>query len=107
MTVNSKRDLVNLRTTHYNLNMQNDHIIEGTTCFKEHKNRKLPCCKETCRRWMNNPDNLNCAIIASEIGEHTLQEIGDIFGVTRMRICQMEKNIMKDLYFQRQMKATQ
>ena len=27
----------------------------------------------------------------------TLQQIGDIFGVTRMRICQLEKKILKKI----------
>jgi len=27
----------------------------------------------------------------------TLQQIGDIFGITRMRVCQIEKKILKKL----------
>lgn len=79
--------------------MQENEAIEQTTCFNEHKKRKLSCCKKSCRLWMDNSEDLNCAIIASEKGEHTLQEIGDIFGVTRMRICQMEKTIMHVMNF--------
>jgi len=33
----------------------------------------------------------NCVILAAEDGPMTLQEVGDIFNVTRMRICQIEK----------------
>ena len=29
--------------------------------------------------------------------KHLLQQIGEIFGVTRMRICQIEKSILKKL----------
>jgi len=36
-------------------------------------------------------------ISESANGNKTLQEIGDIFGVTRMRICQVEKKILSKL----------
>ena len=77
--------------------MQEKELVEQTTCFNEHKKRSLCCKKESCRLWIDSNENLNCTIIAAEGGEHTLQEIGDIFGVTRMRICQMEKIILKSL----------
>lgn len=76
-------------------------IIHGTTCFEEHRKRGLTCQKKSCRNWMQSSDNLNCAIIATtktrESKSMTLQEIGDIFGVTRMRICQIEKAAIKKL----------
>ena len=34
---------------------------------------------------------------SSHDGELTLQQVGDIFSVTRMRICQIEKNSLKKL----------
>lgn len=46
--------------------------------------------------WINCGKSLNCCLIAAE-ENHTLQEIGDIFGVTRMRICQLEKSIIKKI----------
>lgn len=84
--------------------MQETNAIEGTTCFNEHKKRKIECEKKSCRLWMQYGKGYNCAIIAAENGEHTLQEIGDIFGVTRMRICQMEKQIMDSMSYQREIK---
>jgi DNA-directed RNA polymerase sigma subunit (sigma70/sigma32) len=33
----------------------------------------------------------------SSEGEHTLQEIGDMFDITRMRVCQIEKASLKKL----------
>jgi DNA-directed RNA polymerase sigma subunit (sigma70/sigma32) len=62
------------------------------TCYEEHANRKLQCQKRTCRHWQENVEN-KCVILASKEPK-TLQEIGDMFGVTRMRICQLEKSII-------------
>jgi DNA-directed RNA polymerase sigma subunit (sigma70/sigma32) len=37
---------------------------------------------------------MNCSIIAAENGKMTLREIGEILGLTRMRICQIEKRAL-------------
>jgi len=42
--------------------------------------------------WIDNYDSQNCTLIAAKQGPRTLQQIGDIFNITRMRICQIEKN---------------
>jgi DNA-directed RNA polymerase sigma subunit (sigma70/sigma32) len=34
-------------------------------------------------------------MIAAQNGPHTLQTIGEIYGLTRMRICQVEKSIIE------------
>lgn len=36
-------------------------------------------------------------MIAAESGPKTLQEIGDYYGISRMRICQIEKSLMERL----------
>ena len=77
--------------------MKDDPVIIGTTCFSEHKKFNLKCKKHECRNWMDSDSNLNCAVIAAEKGPRILQDIGDIFGVTRMRICQIEKDILEKL----------
>lgn len=74
--------------------MKNDSIIENTTCFSEHEKRNLKCKKEECRYWISSNSHLNCALLGAKKGPLTLQEIGDIFSVTRMRICQIEKTIL-------------
>jgi len=42
-------------------------------------------------------DTQNCTLISASGGPKTLQEIGDVFGITRMRVCQIEKGILSKL----------
>lgn len=72
-----------------------DNIIKNTTCFTEHKNRNLCCRKKQCKNWMDHKDSLNCAVIGASKGKWILRDIGAVFNVTRMRICQIEKEILK------------
>jgi Zn-finger protein len=66
-------------------------------CYQLHETNKIACQNKSCRLWMNHKDGQNCTIISSKKGPFSLQEIGDIMGVTRMRICQMEKRIIQKL----------
>jgi len=72
-------------------------IIKNTTCFAEHKKRNLTCEKSLCKNWMNCKKSLNCAVIGAQKGKWILKDIGDVFGVTRMRICQIEKEVITRL----------
>ena len=74
-----------------------DQILNNTTCFKEHQRHDKKCQKKSCRHWISCDRFQNCSILAANKGPLTLQEIGDIFGVTRMRICQIEKTVIKKL----------
>ena len=66
-------------------------------CFEMHDFHKIECQNKSCRQWIKCRDNQNCTIVASKKGPMSLQEIGDIMGVTRMRICQMEKRIIQKI----------
>ena len=73
-------------------------------CFEYNRSRKTNCDKQSCRYWMENKSNQNCCLVASknhntniDTEKFTLQDIGDIFKVTRMRICQIEKIAIKKL----------
>ena len=68
-----------------------------TTCFHEHKKMSVCCEKTDCKMWHEIPESQNCVIIHAEGGPRTLQEIGNLFGITRMRVCQIEKSIFKKL----------
>ncbi len=68
-------------------------IVDGETCFGTHKKLNMPCDSQDCRYWKSMCGNYqNCVINAAEEGPFTLQQVGDIFDVTRMRICQIEKS---------------
>ena len=70
-----------------------DLPIENLTCFKACSMLNANCENSECRYWkdMENPSHHNCIILAAKDGPMTLQQVGDIFSVTRMRICQIEK----------------
>lgn len=66
-------------------------------CFDIHAKYSVACQKNDCKHSINDVNNQNCVIIAAQKGPHTLQNIGKIYGLTRMRICQIEKNIIEKL----------
>ena len=71
-------------------------------CFKYNKNKKINCKIDSCRYWLDDAESSNCClnIVNSESYNEekvTLQDIGDLFKVTRMRICQVEKIALKKL----------
>ena len=66
--------------------------IKNETCFNLHKSLSISCETRECRYWQDMGNRAqNCVINAASDGPLTLQEVGDIFDVTRMRICQIEK----------------
>ena len=71
--------------------------MKNITCFKVHADCKVNCRKKSCRHWVKSKIYFNCSIIAAKNGPMTLQKIGDIYGLTRMRICQIEKSAIKKI----------
>lgn len=67
------------------------------TCFFTHATHNIDCKKQSCKQWIKNNDSNNCVIIAAMEGPNTLQKVGQIFDLTRMRICQIEKEILDKL----------
>ena len=68
-------------------------------CFNYHKQNKEECENNNCRYWINHKESENCTLLAIKQKKRsfTLQEIGDIFNITRMRVCQIEKNAIKKI----------
>jgi len=66
-------------------------------CFEHNQQKNKPCKNTGCKHFINCKKDNNCIIVSASKGTKTLQEVGEIFGVTRMRICQIEKEIMKKI----------
>ena len=66
-------------------------------CYKFQEQNCSGCNVEACRYWVNDKESGNCIIVATKRKEWTLQDIGNLFSVTRMRICQIEKSVLRKL----------
>ncbi len=73
----------------------NKHPTE--TCYNVYARHGAKCNRSQCRYWLSDPTHMNCAILASREGPKTLEEVGQMFNLTRMRICQIESSIKKKL----------
>ena len=65
-------------------------------CFEQISNERKSCKNKKCRYWIDCETHKNCCIVGARSSDKlTLQNIGEIFDVTRMRICQIEKAAIK------------
>ncbi len=76
---------------------EGSHVVEGTTCFAAHAKYSVNCQRERCPQWIKHSESHNCVLLAAQEGPHTLQKIGQIYDLTRMRICQIEKGIFEKI----------
>ena len=68
-----------------------------TTCWESNEANNTPCENKECRLWLKCAAKQNCTIIAANEGPKTLQQIGDLHDLTRMRICQVEKEALRKI----------
>jgi hypothetical protein len=73
------------------------NVVEGVTCFSIQEKYGVECQRSSCSNWMKGAETQNCVLIAAQKGPRTLQEIGGLFNLTRMRICQIEKAIYEKI----------
>ena len=67
-------------------------------CFEYHEKTNLSCEKVNCRYWIKNKESQMCCINLIEKKDNfTLENIGELFSVTRMRICQIEKRAIEKI----------
>lgn len=78
------------------LNMLNS-LDNTMSCFSLQKQHNVDCKRCHCNHWIDSPEYHNCVLIAAQEGPHTLQKIGQMYGLTRMRICQIEKTIFEKI----------
>ena len=76
-------------------NLEDDILKQ--TCYSLYDNNNIECQRKSCRHWVNCERFKNCSILIADSGPKTLQQIGEIFGLTRMRICQIEKKAITKL----------
>jgi len=74
---------------------------ERETCFDilRQLDGSYTCKNKSCE-FNSYSQSKSCAIVAllnEESGRLTLQEVGNIFDLSRMRICQIEKKVVKTL----------
>lgn len=67
-------------------------------CYDYHKQTKKECEKVNCRYWISCKESQMCCLnLCKTQPAFTLEDVGKIFGVTRMRICQIEKAALSKL----------
>ena len=69
----------------------------NVTCYEAIAQCNTVCKKSTCKNWISFSKGKNCVFVTTKNGPLTLGEIGKIYGLTRMRICQIEKNIYQKI----------
>ena len=67
------------------------------TWFDVCEQEGISCQNKKCRHWLLTSENNNCTLIAAKKGPMTLHDIGQLIGVSRMRVCQIEKKIVNKI----------
>jgi hypothetical protein len=56
-----------------------------------------PCAFKSCRNHMGFDLGANCAVRRANAGTATLEEVGELFGITRERVRQIEAQVIRKL----------
>lgn len=66
-------------------------------CYLKILKEDKPCLENGCRHFLKSERDRNCSLHAACRGPMTLQEIGEYYDISRMRVCQIEKLILGKL----------
>jgi len=66
-------------------------------CFEAFCKYKVNCNNTECRYLINSTQDNNCALIASSKSTKTLEEVANIYNLTKMRICQIEHTAIQKI----------
>ena len=72
-------------------------LVANVTCFEAVDKNNSSCKRQSCKQWINYAEGKNCVLLTAQKGPLTLREIGKIYGLTRMRICQIEKGVFQKI----------
>lgn len=72
-------------------------MLQSKKCYDAVTDHPVACQRRSCPQWIDHQDGKNCMVITTKKGPLTLHEIGKIYGLTRMRICQIEKTIYEKI----------
>ena len=65
-------------------------------CSMECIVKRKSCEEKECRHWINYEEDNNCSLIAtSKNGPMTLQQIADRLEISVVRVCQIEKEVLR------------
>ena len=56
-----------------------------------------PCSNIGCEHLIQHPGYMNCSFVAAEAGEHTLEAIGEMMGITREGVRRIEVRAIKKI----------
>ena len=70
------------------------NVLNTSTCYEIHSKHGVNCNRKSCEHWINSSSSNNCVVIGASSGPQTLQDVGNIFGLTRMRMCQIEHSLI-------------
>jgi len=73
--------------------------VDNQTCYGVCEKYDVACDQNSCRRWINFEEDLNCSILCARKHDTglTLRDVSDRMGVTFVRVQQIEKAALAKL----------